>query len=360
MNVSSERMQSLVHAIGAAAHATTFDELGKDAFPHLARALDASAALMFVVEGERAAPRPHALAGEARTLFPTYMEQIASDDPLFRASAVAEGRVHLPVRHAGLRAFRKSRAYADFYRPYGVEDKLYMRFSGAHLTDPGATSMGFLRPRRMPEFGDDEIELAQLALPAFEGAARRIATARRDLEALEALACANGTFALDCNMRILWVSPAAERLLGPLLAESKELPEVLTVAARRLARFAATGELDAMEPAPFSATFDRGDGVMLEADLSVARTSRDEPIVAVSIAQTKPPRALVVQAAARFQLTPAEGDVLALVARGLSNEAIAARQHVSLATVKTHLTRIFRKLGVDSRVQAALVARRLG
>jgi DNA-binding CsgD family transcriptional regulator len=358
-------MQSLVQAIGAAAHATTFDELGRDAFPHLASALDASAALMFVVEGEREAPRPKALAGEARMLFPIYMEQIAADDPLFRASVVAEQAIHLPVRHAGVREFRRSRAYSDFYRPHGFEDKLYMRFAGTHLTDPGATSMGFLRTRGMETFAEDELQLAQLALPAFEGAARRIANAARDpaRQAMEALAggnAAHAAFALDRKAHILWASSAAEQLLGPIFARGAGLPEPLESAARGLARFASTGEIDPTSPAPFAVTFDRGDGVVLDAELSLTRTPTGEPIVAVSIAQTTPPRALVAEAATRFQLTPTEADVLALLARGLSNDDIATRQHVSLTTVKTHLTRIFRKLGVDSRVQAALLARKVG
>lgn len=58
-------------------------------------------------------------------------------------------------------------------------------------------------------------------------------------------------------------------------------------------------------------------------------------------------------------LTPAEHGVVALAARGLRNAEIAATLFTTTATVKTHLTRIFRKLGVTHRAElVALVARR--
>lgn len=365
MSLNSDRLHSLASAIHAAAQATTLDALGEEAFPHLARALDASAALMFVVETDGDRPCPQAVAGEARALFPDYLENFAAEDPLFKASAADRRPIHLPLRHAGVQTFRRSRAYSDFYRANGFEDKLYMRFAGSHLTDGGATSMGFLRPSRLANFGDDELELAGLALPAFEGAARRISRAKSDkaFAAMEALACAaapHATLALDRSGRILWLSPAAQALLGPCLGNQRQLPETLVGAARRLARFAVSGTFHPSAPPTFSARVDRGDGVLLDAELSIARTRQGEPIVAVSLAHEAPPRALVAQTAASYSLTPSESDVLALVARGLSNDEIAARLYVSLVTVKTHLTRVFRKLGVESRVQAALLTRKLG
>ncbi|ASR55320.1 MULTISPECIES: response regulator [Cellulomonas] len=56
------------------------------------------------------------------------------------------------------------------------------------------------------------------------------------------------------------------------------------------------------------------------------------------------------------RLTARETQVLAAVARGLSNAAVGAELFISEATVKTHLLRVFAKLGVDDRTHAVTVA----
>ncbi|MEX0891941.1 MAG: response regulator transcription factor [Gemmatimonadota bacterium] len=56
-------------------------------------------------------------------------------------------------------------------------------------------------------------------------------------------------------------------------------------------------------------------------------------------------------------LTERERDVLRLLAEGHSNKAVARDLSLSLPTVKGHVSAILAKLGVDSRTQAALLAR---
>ena len=63
---------------------------------------------------------------------------------------------------------------------------------------------------------------------------------------------------------------------------------------------------------------------------------------------------------AHADLTPREMEVLAALARGMSNEEIAKELVISQKTVKTHLGSIFSKLHVEGRVQAMLYAIRKG
>ena len=64
--------------------------------------------------------------------------------------------------------------------------------------------------------------------------------------------------------------------------------------------------------------------------------------------------------AARLGLTPREAEVLALVAAGRTNRQIGEELYVSDKTASVHVSNILRKLGVNSRVDAAAVAQRLG
>ncbi len=56
------------------------------------------------------------------------------------------------------------------------------------------------------------------------------------------------------------------------------------------------------------------------------------------------------------QLTERERDVLKCMVDGLNNHEIAERLVISLGTVKFHISNIFQKLGVDSRVEAVKVS----
>ena len=57
--------------------------------------------------------------------------------------------------------------------------------------------------------------------------------------------------------------------------------------------------------------------------------------------------------ASRAGLSAREMEIARLVAEGLPNKAIAARLHLSVRTVESHVRHALRKLGLDNRTQLA-------
>jgi len=60
------------------------------------------------------------------------------------------------------------------------------------------------------------------------------------------------------------------------------------------------------------------------------------------------------------QLSPREKEVLALLADGLGVAAISRRLYISESTAKTHISKLYEKLGAANRAQAIMSALRLG
>lgn len=87
-----------------------------------------------------------------------------------------------------------------------------------------------------------------------------------------------------------------------------------------------------------------------------------EPIIArrfwnyFQSVQSKPPQ----KPENPWSLTPVEFDVLRFVAKGLSNAEVGQVMTLERRTVRTHLSHIYRKMGVNSHVEAVVMALRAG
>lgn len=94
--------------------------------------------------------------------------------------------------------------------------------------------------------------------------------------------------------------------------------------------------------------------------LGLRLTRRVETVVVREIGVVMPETSVFERDQARVSalgLTARELEMLELVAAGLSNKEIAAREFVSENTVKTHLSRAFEKLGAQRRTQAVQIAK---
>ncbi|KZS68390.1 hypothetical protein A4G27_09555 [Mycobacterium kansasii] len=102
---------------------------------------------------------------------------------------------------------------------------------------------------------------------------------------------------------------------------------------------------DALDNSVFDAVWAEGAALSIEEAIAHAQRGRGE--------RRRP-------ASGWESLTPAERDVVRLVADGLANKDIATRLFVSPRTVQAHLTHVYTKLGLTSRVQLAQGAARHG
>ena len=97
---------------------------------------------------------------------------------------------------------------------------------------------------------------------------------------------------------------------------------------------------------------------------AVRRVAAGDPVLSPTVTrqlmdQRRAPRPTPRRARARERLTALndrEREVAVAVGRGLANAEIAGQLFMSVATVKTHVSRVLAKLGLNNRVQIALLA----
>ncbi len=154
-----------------------------------------------------------------------------------------------------------------------------------------------------------------------------------------------GTDGLTAIGRIRAADPAARILvLTSFSSADQVVPAVRAGAAGYLLKDAAPEEVEAAVRAVH-----RGEARL------------DPHVTATVMAEVASPAAGAgPDEAALATLTPREREVLALLARGLTNAQLARQLVLSEKTVKTHVSSILAKLRLADRTQAALFAARLG
>ncbi|MER7464863.1 response regulator transcription factor [Streptomyces sp. NPDC097981] len=145
----------------------------------------------------------------------------------------------------------------------------------------------------------------------------------------------------------------AEGLADVLVLTTFDLDEYVFGALRAGAAGFLLKNADAAELIEAVRTVARGEGLISPAVTRrlIAEFAAPRPVKASVSAET---------AAAVDSLTRREREVLGCLGEGLSNAEVAVRLDMAEATVKTHVSRLLGKLGLRSRVQAAVLAQELG
>jgi two-component system, NarL family, nitrate/nitrite response regulator NarL len=165
------------------------------------------------------------------------------------------------------------------------------------------------------------------------------------------------SYVIDASGVIRWLNGAAEALVGD--CRGRQFTSVVSPDDRRRAR-----ELFAQKVVGSKVTTDAsgmlidGEGTQLECEVSAVRLMRGGHVVGV-FGQVPHWERVPDRPARHPHLTPRQTEVLHLLEHGRSTTQIAEELHLSQETVRNHVRHLLRALGVNSRLEAVAVARRL-
>ena len=163
------------------------------------------------------------------------------------------------------------------------------------------------------------------------------------------------SYVLDTTGVVRWINPAAERLVGDvrgLQFTSVVAPEDGRRARESFSRKVLGTAAATEAPAVLVSTT----GTRLPVEISSVPLMSGERVIGVfgliedrpDASPNRPPHP---------HLTPRQVEVLRLLEQGRSTKQIAAELHLSTETVRNHIRRLFRALGVHSRLEAVAAAR---
>jgi DNA-binding CsgD family transcriptional regulator len=244
------------------------------------------------------------------------------------------------------RTFRETALYAEFYRPLHVQHSMACAL---HLDQRELAAIALYRTR--VDFSERDrlcLDLLRPHLVQLRRNSETLARMRRELSLVTrgVEAWANGFLIVDREGRIRRATERAEgwitRYFGPA-PRADHLPSTLHEWVRSQEK--ARGRADAIHGVQQPLSIERD-----QRRLTVRLVSQP-PDVILLLSET----ATHVEPAAlmRLGLSSREAEVLAWAASGKTTPVIAGLLHISPRTVQTHLERVYRKLGVETRTAAA-------
>ena len=167
------------------------------------------------------------------------------------------------------------------------------------------------------------------------------------------------SYVLDTAGVVRWLNPAAEQLVGNV--RGRHFTSVVAPEDSRRARELFARKVLGSAPATdATGVLVSTGGARVAVEISAVPLMNGERVVGVfGLFDGHPDDAT---SAPHPHLTPRQVEVLRLLEQGRSTKQIAAELHLTIETVRNHIRRLFRALGVNSRLEAVAVTRtaRLG
>jgi len=162
------------------------------------------------------------------------------------------------------------------------------------------------------------------------------------------------SYVLDTTGVVRWLNPAAERLVGDV--RGRHFTSVVAPEDSRRAQELFSRKVLGTAPATDSAAvLVSKTGTRVAVEISSVPLMGDERVVGVfGLIEERPGDP---PSAPHPHLTPRQVEVLRLLEQGRSTKQIAAELHLSTETVRNHVRRLFRALGVNSRLEAVAATR---
>ena len=161
------------------------------------------------------------------------------------------------------------------------------------------------------------------------------------------------SYVVDATGIVRWLNPAAMRLLGDI--RGRHYTSVIAPEDRPGARERFAQKMLGTAPASEATGHLVASGARMPVEVSSVSLKDGERVVGVfGLIDERPDDTAT---APHPDLTPRQVEVLRLLEQGYATKQIAAELHLSNETVRNHVRRLFRALGVNSRLEAVAVAR---
>lgn len=165
------------------------------------------------------------------------------------------------------------------------------------------------------------------------------------------------SYVIDASGIIRWVNPAGRRIVGDV--RGRQFTSVVAPEDRRRAREIFAQKVVGNKVVTEShGTLIGADGERYDCEVSGVRLTRGGHVVGV-FGQVPHLSARHEPREPHPHLTPRQSEVLSMLEHGRSTAQIAGELHLSQETVRNHIRHLLRALGVNSRLEAVAVARRL-